>query len=91
MLEARPRRQIELLEICSAQALFGCDQLSRKKLLPGGGGRAALGWGRLRGRTMKVVSKLQKQDVGVLPLLYVCSPTFTQGHGWSGKFKIISH
>lgn len=43
MLGARLRCQIELLKICCVQALFSCDELSRKKKLRGVR-RVALHW-----------------------------------------------
>lgn len=44
MLGARLRCQIELLKICCVQALFSCDELSRKKLKGCEKSCSALGW-----------------------------------------------
>lgn len=63
MLGARLRCQIELLKICCVQALFSCDELSRKKLE--GCEKSCSALGRLSGSPIEPVAKLQQWEVGV--------------------------
>lgn len=69
MLGARLRCQIELFKICCVQALFSCDELSRKKLE--GCEKSCSALGPLSGNPIKPVAKLQQREVGVETAFYV--------------------